>query len=523
MFSSVENTKRQKIAGTVILFIYSILTLAGALNHELWIDEAQAWNIARDNSIAGIIDVMKYEGHPPLWHFILYVFSHLGFSWRMLPFISWAFNVLTAAIIIYKFPFNMILKAVIVFSAGFLFFNSVMSRVYCIIPFLLCCIVLLYPKRKQYSILYGIMVGLLANTHIMMCGMVGALGILMLIDFIKDCRINTFKNNTKSILGLLFAGIGVIFLIVAVYGSLSNNMDFANRGLTADSILKGFINGFDNIAFVSLTGFGYNDVMWFSLIALPLKVIFIIMLLLLLKRPRAIFIEALFIIFYIITCETLWITLPNRAAIFIFSFVFTACIAVHEEPKTVKIIHKAKIKSPILTKVSDFFRKIYLKDLKNYSIILCIALAMTVPVGFIYLIQDYCKDFNAWKKAVEYLEESTDENTLIVTYADGNPELSAYMPDKKIYSLVNGEFYTYVSHKGYPAKLDYDEIYNFISDYDKVVFLAGGCDPDYGQWFDNTEYIIREGLNFHANTRYVEIAELDSELLSKLVEEYNKK
>ena len=104
MFSSVENTKRQKIAGTVILFIYSILTLAGALNHELWIDEAQAWNIARDNSIAGIIDVMKYEGHPPLWHFILYVFSHLGFSWSILPFISWAFNVLTAAIIIYKFP-----------------------------------------------------------------------------------------------------------------------------------------------------------------------------------------------------------------------------------------------------------------------------------------------------------------------------------------------------------------------------------------------------------------------------------
>ena len=37
-----------------IFIVYAVLTLIGALNHELWFDEAQAWNIARDNDIRGI-------------------------------------------------------------------------------------------------------------------------------------------------------------------------------------------------------------------------------------------------------------------------------------------------------------------------------------------------------------------------------------------------------------------------------------------------------------------------------------
>ena len=37
---------------------YSVIVLILTLNHEYWFDEAQAWNIARDNDIAGIFAMM---------------------------------------------------------------------------------------------------------------------------------------------------------------------------------------------------------------------------------------------------------------------------------------------------------------------------------------------------------------------------------------------------------------------------------------------------------------------------------
>ena len=61
-----------------LFIVYLALTFIGAARHEIWYDEAQAWNIAKYNDISGIIDFMKYEGHPPLWHFVLYPFAKAG-------------------------------------------------------------------------------------------------------------------------------------------------------------------------------------------------------------------------------------------------------------------------------------------------------------------------------------------------------------------------------------------------------------------------------------------------------------
>lgn len=60
--------KKNKIIKILSLAAYSLFILALVLNHEYWFDEAQAWNIARDNDIIGIFGMIKYEGHPPLWH-----------------------------------------------------------------------------------------------------------------------------------------------------------------------------------------------------------------------------------------------------------------------------------------------------------------------------------------------------------------------------------------------------------------------------------------------------------------------
>ena len=61
-----KGLNREKIILVCMFIVYAVLTFIGAANHELWFNEGQAWNIARDNDIPGIIAQMKLEGHPPL-------------------------------------------------------------------------------------------------------------------------------------------------------------------------------------------------------------------------------------------------------------------------------------------------------------------------------------------------------------------------------------------------------------------------------------------------------------------------
>lgn len=513
---------RKVVVESVLLVIYAVLTLIGALNHELWIDEAQAWNIARDNNYMGIIEAMRYEGHPPLWHFVLHLFANMGCSWRVVPIISWAFNVATAALLVYKFPFHTLLKAAIMFSAGFIFYNSVISRVYCMIPLILCCIALAYPKRKEHPLLYGTLVALLANTHAFVCGIVGALGILMLIDLFKDWKKNRAKDNLLNILGLVVAAVGVIILVLMIYGSMGNNSDFAQKSFSFNYIVKRFMYSFENIAVAAVSNLR-EQTLASSLWAIPIKALFVVMLLLLLHRRRAFFIEVLFIIFYIIVCEVIWMTLPNRAAIFIFSYAFAAYIARCEEPVPVKEISTDKIKSDLISKIITFVSKTFKKDIKIYEAVLCISFAITIPMGVSYLFQDYYKDFNAWHKIADYIEDNDLKDAVIVTNIDGAPELSAYLPEQKIYSVIHQDYYTYISHTAGDEFIDYDEIYKELSQYEKVCHIIYGQSKDIKQQSENPLLVVREGLKLYANMNYAELFEMDYEYLKEFIEEYNEK
>ena len=163
---------KEKITLICMFAVFAMLTFIGAFNHEIWFDEAQAWYIARYNDIPGVIAQMRYEGHPPLWHFVLYIFSHAGCPADVLPFISWFITCITAGLVLWRAPFKPLMKGIIMFSGGFLFYNSVTSRVYCLIMLLLVLIAINYKSRNEHPIRFGILVALLADTHVMMCGLV---------------------------------------------------------------------------------------------------------------------------------------------------------------------------------------------------------------------------------------------------------------------------------------------------------------------------------------------------------------
>lgn len=269
----------------IILLCHMIITLIIVLNHEPWRDEGQAWLIAKNLSIPEIINQMQYEGHPCLWHLLLVPFAKLNFPYRIINIISWIIGCISTTIIIKKSPFSKYTNTAIVLSMPILYYYTVVSRSYCLILLFIAILMHLYPKRKEKPILYGIIIALLTNTHILICGLIG---ILMLKD-LYELFSNKKENYKKRILGFSIEILGVILLILQLFLSLSSNAEsqnFINLTLLSPlnsltNILKITVN--DNfITFLTLTlsFFGILIGLFkqkFIFITLVISTIFIIM------------------------------------------------------------------------------------------------------------------------------------------------------------------------------------------------------------------------------------------------------
>ncbi len=514
--------KKKCIINIGVLLVYGTLTLIGILNHELWIDEAQAWNIARDNDLPGILAAMKYEGHPPLWHFILYVFAHMGLSCTAVSVISWCISIASVAVILYKFPFALPVKLTIIFSSGFLFYNSVMSRVYCLVILLLCIIAVMYGRRKKHPVLFGFLVALLANTHICICGIVGAIGIIMIIDLFKYWKTNSRRENIKSLIGLGIAGIGVLLLVGVLLNSMSLNSDIGRQNYSLDIIFDDIIYSLEDISLMAVTGSPYMNI-GIALVVFLMEVFFIVMLGLLWRWRRAFFIEMSFIVFYIITCEIIWFTLPGRAALFIFSYAFSLCIA-YGEKISGEIKYEYKGSSYILKRLVKDYKWLHKHALKAVGVMLAAVCAFTIPVGASYLFKDYAEDFNMSKKSADFVCANIEKDAVLVSNADSLVEMSAYLPEYKMYSLEYADYYTYMSHKKRSGKIDVDKIKNDLSQYEHIyyvyTYLWDGI-YDRSKFNENIIFKADGGMKMYANTNFVCIAKVDMSQLEDIAKEYN--
>ena len=507
-----------------MLAVYAVLTFIGAINHEIWFDEGQAWCIARDNDIAGIIDQMKYEGHPPLWHFILYPFAQLGCSVDILPLISWFFSVVTVALIAYKMPFNLIVKGSVIFSGGFLFFNSVISRIYCLIPLILCLIAILYPDRKKHPVLYGLLVALLSVTHIFMCGIVGALGIFMICDLFKDWKKNNTKQNIFNLVGLAVAGIGVILLILPLIGSMSMNQEVDSRQGNIARYFEALGNMPYSLGIEATNHLGILG--YISLITIPARWVCYIVVLILIRRQKVAFVtELLFFIFYIIISELIWYSIPNRAAIFVFSTAFSVWLAYHEgsEDKTYKTVYQSS--TPLLEKLLTFAKKVDQATIRSGCVCVAIIHILTIPIGAYYLFNDYCKQFTAVKKTAEFVKDNISEDALFVYDIDGVPELFAYLPEYDFFSIITMDDSTYRSFTKPPVTIDRDRVLKAVAEYQEVYMISINKNPTTGSGMEKTVYVCNEGMPYvtQGTLSYIEICEFTEENMHFMIDAYEDK
>jgi len=146
--------------------IFFLLCLCGILHHEIWIDEAHSFLIARESSsLTDLYQNARQEGHPLVWYVCLWILHKFSHDVIYMQIMHVLFSSITVFLLAYYAPFNKIKKTLFAFSYYFFFEYTIISRNYglCLL-FVTIYLILISREHKNYLAI-AVVLALLANTH----------------------------------------------------------------------------------------------------------------------------------------------------------------------------------------------------------------------------------------------------------------------------------------------------------------------------------------------------------------------
>lgn len=145
---------------------YVLIGLAGVFQHEMWLDEAHHWLVARDSSsLPELFRNLRYEGHPGLWNLLLYGLKYIHDGPLTAQLLNFSFAAGMVALVVFLSPFPVWARVLFPFGYFPLFEYGMISRNYALAGFLAFGFVYLYTRRRASWLVLSIVLASLANTH----------------------------------------------------------------------------------------------------------------------------------------------------------------------------------------------------------------------------------------------------------------------------------------------------------------------------------------------------------------------
>lgn len=178
--------------------VFALVLLLLLWRHEMWRDELQAWLLVRDSS--SLVDLWhnsRYEGHPLLWHMMLFPLAHLFAQPAVMKVLHWVIAVGCAALVVYRAPFPMLIKGAIIFSYLPLYEYGVISRNYglTMLGVWLFCVLLQRSRTCLWSAGGGVIA---ANASVM--------GVLLTVALIPAMWLRASGSRRRAAAVLLAVG-----------------------------------------------------------------------------------------------------------------------------------------------------------------------------------------------------------------------------------------------------------------------------------------------------------------------------
>jgi hypothetical protein len=198
------------LAECLVLLVYTAIAAVAVWFHEPWADEAQAWLIARDLGIGGILHQMGYEGSPPLWHLLLCGLIRLHLPYAALGAVSLILVAAGMYIWLRWSPLPAPVRLLVPFAFYYQYQYAVVARSYALSTLLAFAAVALWRAKPVRVIPFGFVVALLAQTN--MYGFTIAGGIAC--AFVAECY-GDFRKHRPSRTPLLQTSVAGILILAS--------------------------------------------------------------------------------------------------------------------------------------------------------------------------------------------------------------------------------------------------------------------------------------------------------------------
>jgi hypothetical protein len=439
-----------------ITLLFVALGAFGIMHHEIWLDEAHHWLLARDsNSIPEMFYNARYEGHPALWNVLLYVVSHFSAD----PFVMQLLNLVLATIAVFLFlrfsPFTFFVSIGIVFSYFILYEYTVISRNYMLAFLLLVIACALFRDRQKRFLLLAIVLVLLSQVHLFATIIAAGLFSVAVWEYFFTDNKKRYKHFYAGAVLLLISFGLVLWQIIPPHDHFLYQYDddkllsFERIGKAASVLWKGF---FPLPDFSQERPWNTNLVVGFSkhLAIIPIVLAWLVPMLLIKTKPARVFFYA------VACCIVLFIYLSplivaSRHCGFFFLLLISALWIDNYFPAT----------TPGNTKFT-FFRK-------AAKPILAVMLVVQFIAGVYLYIVDWRRPFSNGKAVAEWVKTNVDPKKMVIVSGHySGPPVSAYL-GRKVYYVENNCAGSFFKWNTTPYMITQDTLFSKISKlvYDK--------------------------------------------------------
>ena len=187
-------------ANCLLVGVWLIANCYFLLCHEPWRDEAQTWLLARDLPFWKLPAQMSYEGHPCLWHMLIWPLVHMGLPYRMQNILAFVIVSIAVFLFTYRARLPLLIKAAAVFSPMLTYYYPVIARNYCLIPLFLFLAALWYPARFEHPWRYTLMAALLVQSHVMMVITAFSLSFCFFVSVVYGFTETDKEGNMETVL-----------------------------------------------------------------------------------------------------------------------------------------------------------------------------------------------------------------------------------------------------------------------------------------------------------------------------------
>jgi len=270
-FTFVKSVRRfngfsPRKVGITTTIVYAALLIVMYIFHEPWLDEAQSWLIARDASFHDMLFVLpKYEGHVPLWWFILSVPAKLGVPYEPgLKSINFIFAIATIGLIELKTKLPNAAKIFLPFGYFMFYQYGVISRPYMLLALTMVLSGIFFKERDTNPWKYTLTLILLCLTDTYGIAIAGGLAMAWIWDIARREPKAFFENitrkNPQRFLGFLTLLAAAIFCLILAWPDdsaigLYNAESTAVHGPVASFFLELFLVP-SEVFFTSFANFG---------------------------------------------------------------------------------------------------------------------------------------------------------------------------------------------------------------------------------------------------------------------------